>query len=90
MNNNICCADAVDSDAEFFEIETNILDHVVWASAYDNCFARAERSCHDGVLSDSIAAFGEYDFTINAWTLDDLCFVKTRIADGVNFEAEAL
>lgn len=81
-------ANALNVDTKFLEVKADILHHVVGTSAYDCGFAREERCCHDGVLGDGVATFDEDDFFVGIIDWVDCGFVKSRITDGINFEAE--
>ena len=84
-------ADAGDFDAEFFEKEAEVLDHVIWRSADDGGLAWRESGGHEDVFGDSIATFGKDDVTIGVFMQSffaDGDFIKAAIALCIDIKTE--
>lgn len=84
-------ADALDTDAELFEEETDVLDHVVGGGTDDGSLAGVHGGGHEDVFGDGVAALGQDDVAVLTAVEDalvDLNFVKATVGLGVNFEAE--
>ena len=84
-------ADARDSNTKLFEVETDILDHIIRGGADDGGFARCESGGHENVFSDSIAAFSKNDITIAVFVksfLFDFDFIKTTMTFSIDGEPE--
>lgn len=67
------------------EIEADVLDHVVRAGANDGGGTGEEGGGHDGVFGNCVATLYEDDFFIYIVSGKDFGFIKSRIANGINF-----
>ena len=57
MDYQCCCSDAFDFYAEFFKVETKVLDHVIWTSVANRRDAVVQCGRHDDVLGHGVSAF---------------------------------
>ena len=57
-------ADAGDFNAEFFEEETEVLDHVVRGGADDSGLGGREGGGHENIFCNGVAALGEDDVAV--------------------------
>lgn len=91
LNDEAGSTDAGNLNAELFEVETNVLNHVVRRGADDGGLARGEGGGHENVFSDGVATLSKDNITVVVFMksfLSDFDFVEATMTFGVNGEAE--
>lgn len=81
-------ADAFDFNTELFEVEADVLDHVVAAGVSDGGFAGPAGGAHEGVFGDGVAALGEDDLAVGFIGRSDGGGVEAAGGFAVDAEAE--
>lgn len=79
-----------DFDAEFFEIEHDVLDHVVSGGVADDSAAWEAGGGHEGVFGDGVAALDEGDSFVGVIDGFNSGFIEAAGGFGVDVETERL